>query len=144
MANTSPCELMSKRRSRMSYNISRTASGDFDGVVARVKEALKNEGFGVLTEIDVEATLKSKIGKDFRPYRILGACNPSFAYEALSVEPNVGVMLPCNVAVQRRDDGAIEVSSIDPAKTMEAIGNPRLEGVAGKVREALARAIAKV
>jgi len=128
----------------MSYNISRTASGDFDGVVARVKEALKSEGFGVLTEIDVASTFKTKIGKDFRPYRILGACNPNFAYEALGVEPNIGVMLPCNVAVQRRDDGAVEVSSIDPAETMEAVGNPKLDGVAGKVREALARAIAKV
>lgn len=128
----------------MSYNISRTTSGDFDGVVARVKEALKSEGFGVLTEIDVASTFKTKIGKDFRPYRILGACNPNFAYEALAIEPNIGVMLPCNVAVQRRDDDAVEVSSIDPAETMEAVGNPKLDGVAGKVREALARAIAKV
>jgi len=127
----------------MSYNISRTTSGDFDGVIARVKEALKSEGFGVLTEIDVAGTFKTKIGKDFRPYRILGACNPNFAYEALGVEPNIGVMLPCNVAVQRRDDGAVEVSSIDPAETMQAVGNPKLEGVAGKVRAALERAIAK-
>jgi len=127
----------------MSYNISRTTSGDFEGVIARVKEALKNEGFGVLTEIDVAGTFKTKIGKDFRPYWILGACNPNFAHEALNIEPNIGVMLPCNIVVQRRDNGEVEVSSIDPAETMEAVGNPELAGVAAKVRQALERAIAK-
>ncbi|HTR12420.1 MAG TPA: DUF302 domain-containing protein [Roseiarcus sp.] len=127
----------------MSYNISRTTSGDFEGVIARVKEALKNEGFGVLTEIDVAGTFKTKIGKDFRPYWILGACNPNFAHEALNIEPNIGVMLPCNIVVQRRDNGEVEVSSIDPAETMEAVGNPELAGLAAKVRQALERAIAK-
>src|SRR5271157_3900147 len=92
----------------MSYNISRTVVGDFDAVIARVKDALKTEGFGVLTEIDVAATLKAKIGKDFRPYRILGACNPNYAFEALSEEPHIGVMLPCNVIVQRFENGEIE------------------------------------
>jgi uncharacterized protein (DUF302 family) len=117
----------------MSYNLTRRTAGDFDAVVARVKEALKAEGFGVLTEIDVAGTLKAKIGKDFRPYRILGACNPTYAFEALSEEPHIGVMLPCNVIVQRFDDGAIEVSSIDPATTMQSVGNASLEGVAGKL-----------
>ena len=128
----------------MSYNISRKPSGDFDSVVARVKEALKTEGFGVLTEIDVAATLKAKIDQDFRPYRILGACNPKFAYEALSAEAHIGVMLPCNVIVQRHDNGEVEVSSIDPATAMEAVKNPALSVVADKVRAALQRVIETV
>jgi uncharacterized protein (DUF302 family) len=128
----------------MSYNITRKTSGDFDAVVARVKDALKSEGFGVLTEIDVAGTLKAKIGKDFRPYRILGACNPNYAFEALSEEPHIGVMLPCNVIVQKHGDGEIEVSSIDPATAMQSVGNAKLEGVAKKVRDALSRVIAGV
>jgi uncharacterized protein (DUF302 family) len=128
----------------MSYNITRKTGGDFDAVVARVKNALKSEGFGVLTEIDVAGTLKTKIGKDFRPYRILGACNPHYAFEALSEEPRIGVMLPCNVIVQRFDNGEVEVSSIDPATAMQSVGNARLEGVAGKVRDALNRVIAGI
>ena len=105
---------------------------------------LKTEGFGVLTEIDADSTLKAKIGKDFRSYRILGACNPGLAFEALSAESHIGVMLPCNVIVQRHDDGAVEVSSIDPAATMDAVRNPALSGVADKVRAALERVIAAV
>jgi uncharacterized protein (DUF302 family) len=128
----------------MSYTITRKTAGDFDAVVARVKEALKAEGFGVLTEIDVAGTLKAKIAKDFRPYRILGACNPDYAFEALSQEPHIGVMLPCNVIVQRFDNGEVEVSSIDPATAMQSVGNAKLEGVAGKVRDALSRVIASV
>ena len=128
----------------MSYNITRQTAGDFDAVVARVKEALKGEGFGVLTEIDVAGTLKAKIGRDFRPYRILGACNPNYAFEALSEEPHIGVMLPCNVIVQRFDDGTIEVSSIDPATAMQSVGNAKLEAVAGKVRDALARVVGSI
>ena len=128
----------------MSYTISRKTSGDFDSVVARVKDALKTEGFGVLTEIDVAATLKAKIDKDFRPYRILGACNPGYAYQALNAEAHIGVMLPCNVIVQRYDDGAVEVSSIDPATAMETVGNPVLAEVADKVRAALERVIKSV
>jgi uncharacterized protein (DUF302 family) len=128
----------------MSYNITRKTTGDRETVVARVKDALKNEGFGVLTEIDVAGTLKAKIGKDFRPYRILGACNPHYAFEALGEEPLIGVMLPCNVIVQRFDNDEIEVSSIDPATAMQSVGNPRLEGVARKVRDALSRVIAGV
>ena len=107
----------------MSYAITRKTHGDFEAVIGRVKDALKSEGFGVLTEIDVAGTLKAKIGKDFRPYRILGACNPSFAFEALREEANIGVMLPCNVIVQRYDNDEVEVSSIDPATVMQAVGN---------------------
>ena len=125
----------------MTYNISRKSNSDFDATLARVKEALKSEGFGVLTEIDVAGTLKAKIGKDFRPYRILGACNPNYAFEALSEEAHIGVMLPCNVTVQRYDNGEVEVSSIDPATAMQSVGNAKLEGVAGKVRDALKRVI---
>ena len=128
----------------MSYNISRKTSGEFNSVVARVKDALKTEGFGVLTEIDVAGTLKAKIDKDFRPYRILGACNPGFAYEALSAEPHIGVMLPCNVIVQRYDNGEVEVSSIDPATAMESVGNPALAAIADKVRGASQRVIESV
>jgi uncharacterized protein (DUF302 family) len=128
----------------MSYAISRKTGGEFDAVIGRVKEALKSEGFGVLSEIDVEGVLKTKIGKDFRPYRILGACNPNFAFEALDLEPNVGVMLPCNVVVQRHANGEVEVSSIDPATTMQAVGNPRLTAVADQVRAALERVIEAV
>ena len=128
----------------MSYNISRKVAGEFDAVIVRVKDALKGEGFGVLTEIDVAGTLKAKIDKDFRPYRILGACNPALAYQALSQEAHIGVILPCNVIVQRYDDGEVEVSSIDPATAMQTVGNPALTGVARQVREALTRVIEKV
>ncbi len=128
----------------MPYNISRRTTGEFDSVVARVKDALKAEGFGVLTEIDVAGTLKSKIDRDFRPYRILGACNPRLAFEALNAEAHIGVMLPCNVVVQRHDNGEVEVSSIDPAKSMEVVGNSALSAVAGKVRAALKRVIETV
>jgi uncharacterized protein (DUF302 family) len=128
----------------MSYNISRKTTGDFDAVTLRVKDALKAEGFGVLTEIDVAGTLKAKIGKDFRPYRILGACNPTYAFQALSEEAHIGVMLPCNVIVQAYDNGEVEVSSIDPATAMKAVGNPKLAAVAGQVRAALNRVIESV
>ena len=105
----------------MTYFHARTIAGDFDAVVERTRVALKAHGFGILTEIDVQATLKTKIGQDFRPYRILGACNPVMAHEALQMEPHVGVMLPCNVVVQQVEEGA-EVFAIDPAASMSAIG----------------------
>ena len=128
----------------MTYNISRKTNGDFEAVISRVKDALKTEGFGVLTEIDVAGTLKAKIGKEFRPYRILGACNPNYAFEALSEEPHIGVMLPCNVIVQRYDNGEVEVSSIDPATAMQAVGNAKLSAVADQVRAALKRVVEAV
>ena len=108
----------------MSYYFSKVIEGDFADVVGRTREALKQEGFGVITEIDVQATLKAKIGVDFRPYLILGACNPAMAHEALQVEDKVGAMLPCNVVVQQRADGAVEVAAIDPVASMQAIDNP--------------------
>ena len=113
----------------------------FDDAIARATEALKSEGFGVLTEIDVMATLKKKLDVNFRPYRILGACNPQFAYQALQSEDKVGTMLPCNVVVQQHDDGTIEVSAIDPVASMRAVQNNALGGVATEVQAKLKRVI---
>ncbi|MGZ9098317.1 MAG: DUF302 domain-containing protein [Brevundimonas sp.] len=109
----------------MTYFHARAIDGDFEAVVERTRAALQAKGFGVLTEIDVQATLKTKIGQDFRPYRILGACNPVMAHEALKMEPHVGVMLPCNVVVQQVEAG-VEVFAVDPAASMNAIDNPEL------------------
>jgi uncharacterized protein (DUF302 family) len=109
--------------------------------VARVVEALKREGFGVLSDIDVAATLKQKLGIDFRPYRILGACNPPLAHQALSAEDKIGVMLPCNVIVQVVGAGKIEVASIDPRAAMDRVGNPALADVAHEVADRLTRVI---
>lgn len=124
----------------MTYFHARTVEGDFDAVLDRTRAALQKHGFGVLTEIDVQATLKAKIGEDFRPYRILGACNPVMAHEALMMEPHVGVMLPCNVVVQQSDAG-VEVFAIEPAASMRAIENPALLAHAGTVGERLKAAV---
>ena len=118
----------------MSYYMSKTLQIGFDEAIEKVTEALKKEGFGVLTEIDVKATLKKKLDVDFRPYRILGACNPPFAYQTLQAEDKIGLMLPCNVVVQARSAGTVEVSSIDPVAAMQAVDNPNLRGVAEQVR----------
>ena len=126
----------------MTYHISRVIEAGFDEAIARVTEALKAEGFGVLTQIDVTATLKAKLDKDFRPYRILGACNPGLAFQALSAEERVGVMLPCNVVVQQRDNGKVEISAIDPAAPMLAIGNHALDEIAATVRDKLEKVVA--
>jgi uncharacterized protein (DUF302 family) len=126
----------------MTYYISRVIEGGFDETIARVTEALKAEGFGVLTEIDVSATLKAKLGEDFRPYRILGACNPGLAFRALSAEDKIGVMLPCNVIVQSRGEGRVEVSAIDPSVSMQTVGNPALAEIAATVRDKLKKVVA--
>ena len=119
----------------MSYTYDRTLQGaDIDEAESRVREALAEKGFGVLTEIDVKATIKNKIGADIAPYRILGACNPEMAYKAIEIEPRVGAMLPCNV-VLRDVEGGIEISAIDPVASMQAIESNALHGVAGKVRD---------
>jgi uncharacterized protein (DUF302 family) len=125
----------------MSYYMSRTIESGFDEAVARVVDALKREGFGVLSDIDVAATLKQKLGIEFRPYRILGACNPPLAHQALTAEDKIGVMLPCNVIVQEAGAGKIEVASIDPRAAMERVGNPALADVAREVADRLARVI---
>lgn len=127
----------------MTYFHARTVEGDFDAVVERTRAALQKHGFGVLTEIDVQATLKAKIGQDFRPYRILGACNPVMAHEALLLEPHVGAMLPCNVVVQQ-GEGGVEVFAIDPAASMQAIDNAALLEHAGTVGAQLRAAVETV
>lgn len=127
----------------MTWFHARTVDGDFEAVVERTRDALQKHGFGVLTEIDVQATLKAKIGQDFRPYRILGACNPVMAHEALKMEPHVGVMLPCNVVVQQTE-GGVEVFAVDPAASMSAIDNAELLGHARMVGEHLRAAVADV
>ncbi|HTN09246.1 DUF302 domain-containing protein [Agriterribacter sp.] len=121
----------------MSYYFSKTVRDDFDTAIYNVTEALKKEGFGILTEIDVKETLKKKLDVDFRRYKILGACNPHFAHEALKVEDTIGTMLPCNVIVQEREDGKVEVSAVDPVASMMAIKNEKLGDIAGEVREKL-------
>ena len=121
----------------MSYNNSKLVSTNFDDTIIKVTEELKNEGFGVLTEIDVKETLKKKLDVNFRKYRILGACNPPLAYKALSTEENIGVMLPCNVIVQELDNGRVRVSAINPMEAMKAVENPNLEEVANTVSEKL-------
>ncbi|HYH70986.1 MAG TPA: DUF302 domain-containing protein [Methyloceanibacter sp.] len=125
----------------MTYHFSRTIDLPFDQAVARVTEALKREGFGVLTDIDVSATLKAKLGVAFRPYRILGACNPPLAHRALELEDKIGTMLPCNVIVQEHGAGNVEVSAVDPAASMQAIENPALAEVAEEVRGRLQKVI---
>lgn len=118
----------------------RKPKGSFDEVVARIPEALKTEGFGVLTRIDVKATLKEKIGADFRRYVILGACNPRYAHQALSAELGIGAMLPCSIAVWEEDDGKVTVNAVDPMQTIAA-GRPDLRPIAEEVRERLSKAL---
>jgi uncharacterized protein (DUF302 family) len=125
----------------MAYYFSRKIDAGFDEAVSRVTEALKNQGFGILTEIDVGATLKKKLDVDFRPYRILGACNPPFAHKALQAEDKIGTMLPCNVIVQATDDGGVEIAAIDPAASMAAVDNPALEEIAKTIGGKLSTAV---
>ena len=125
----------------MSYHLSKRLNVSFDQAVARVIDALKSEGFGVLTDIDVKATLKNKLGVDFRPYRILGACNPPLAYRALQLEDKIGTMLPCNVIVQEYPGDGVEVSAVDPVASMQAIENPGLAEVAKEVQAKLRRIV---
>lgn len=128
----------------MSYVFSKTLALPFVDATARIREALAAEGFGVITEIDVQKTLTDKLGLAFRPYTILGACNPALAYEALKLEPNVGAMLPCNVVVQDVGNGRTEISAIDPVASMQAIDNSELKIKAGEVAEKLRAAIARL
>jgi len=121
----------------MKYYFSKVISEEFNDVVDKVTEALKAEGFGILTEIDVQATLKEKLDVDFRHYKILGACNPPFAFKALQAEEYIGTMLPCNVIVQSKADGNVEVSAIDPVASMQAVENESLLEVAQEIRSRL-------
>lgn len=125
----------------MSYTINRLITdADFDQVDQRTRQALADHGFGVMTEIDVKATINNKLGKDMPPYRILGACNPTMAWDALQAEPRAGVMLPCNVVLREVAEG-IEVCAVDPVASMAAIENKELTDVTRKVRDALAQAV---
>lgn len=125
----------------MSYYFSKILNISFDEAISRVTEELKKEGFGILTEIDVKETLKKKLNVDFKKYRILGACNPPFAYQALQAEDKVGTMLPCNVIVQEHAEGKVEVAAIDPAASMQAIENSKLREIAEQVRIKLRKVI---
>ncbi len=126
----------------MSYYLAKMLPGPFDEAVTRATEALKAEGFGILTDIDVSATLKKKIDVDYPAYRILGACNPALAHEALQLENKVGTMLPCNVVVRDAGNGQIEVAAVDPVASMQAIDNPALKKAALQVRAKLEKVIA--
>ena len=126
------------------FGLRKTLRATYDEAVARVPEALKAEGFGVLTEIDLQSTLKQKLGVDFRRYKILGACNPPFAYEALQTELEIGLMLPCNVVIYEDDERRAVVLAVDPTKTMAGTGNTKLAELAETVKAKLARALAKL
>jgi uncharacterized protein (DUF302 family) len=129
---------------RMTYYFSKTVEMPFVQAIQHVTDALAGKGFGVLTTIDVRATMKKKLDVDFRPYTILGACNPKFAHQALQSEDMIGTMLPCNVVVQQRDGGAVEISAVDPVASMGAIDNPKLGKVAGQVRELLKQVVSDI
>jgi len=128
----------------MKYYFSTIIEKSFGQVVSDVTEELKKEGFGVLTDIDVKATMKKKLDVELKNYRILGACNPKFAYQALQKEDKIGTMLPCNVIVQELEDGYIEVAAIDPSASMQAVQNPDLQGVAEEVRKKLQSVISSL
>ncbi|HXQ10205.1 MAG TPA: DUF302 domain-containing protein [Caulobacteraceae bacterium] len=128
----------------MTYYFAKTLHAGFDEAVARTREALAREGFGVVSEIDVAKTMKSKLGVDFRPYLILGACNPMIAHEALKIEDKIGTMLPCNVVVHEPTPGRSEVAAIDPVASMQAIGNPELLTLARQVADKLRAIVASL
>jgi uncharacterized protein (DUF302 family) len=128
----------------MSYYFNKTVALTFDEAVDRVKSELKKDGFGVLTEIDVRKTLHEKLGVDFRPYRILGACNPAYAYKALTAEDKIGTMLPCSVIVQELGPGRVEVAAIDPLASMAAVKNEDLGAIGLEVREKLRAVVGRL
>lgn len=125
----------------MSYYFSAIVNDSFSNTIQRVTDALKAEGFGVLTEIDMKATLKKKLDVEIAPYTILGACNPPFAYQALQAEDKIGTMLPCNVIIQEKGSGKVEVAAVDPAASMQAIQNAELEKIAGAVRDKMQKVV---
>jgi uncharacterized protein (DUF302 family) len=125
----------------MKYYFNKKITGSFEEAIQRVTDALSKEGFGILTEIDIKATLKNKLGEDFYNYKILGACNPSFAYKALLAEDKIGTMLPCNIIVQEKKPGKVEVSAVNPAASMKAILNKDLHKIAIEVRYKLKKVI---
>lgn len=128
----------------MAYYFNRTVDLTFEAAIAKVTEELRKAGFGILSDIDVTAALKKKLGVDFRQYRILGACNPPFAYQALQAEDKIGVMLPCNVVVQEWAEGKVEVAAIDPVASMQAVANDKLVDIAREIREKLQQVIRNI
>lgn len=125
----------------MSYYNAKLVDLSFDKAVEKITEELKKEGFGVLTEIDVRETLKKKLDVDFRKYKILGACNPQYAYKALQAEENIGVLLPCNFIVQEKAEGGVQVSAVNPFESMKAVGNLELVSIAEEVAQRIARVL---
>jgi uncharacterized protein (DUF302 family) len=125
----------------MDYYFSKTLTGSFENAIQKVTEALKAEGFGILTEIDIKTTLKKKLDVDFYNYKILGACNPPFAYKALLAEDKIGTMLPCNIIIQERVTGQVEISAVDPVASMQAIENKELGDIASEIRARLQKVI---
>lgn len=128
----------------MSYYFSKTVKTNFDNTLKKVEEELKKESFGVLTEIDVQATFKKKLDIEFRKYKILGACNPSFAHKALTTEDKVGVLLPCNVIVQELDESNVEVAIVNPIDSMQSVENDKLSKIASEVTEKLKRVLENI
>jgi len=125
----------------MYYYFSKILNVSFEEAILKVTDELRKEGFGILTDIDVKEALKKKLNVDFKKYRILGACNPPFAYQALQAEDKIGTMLPCNVIVQELADGSVEVAAVDPVASMQAIENPKLKNIAEQVRDKLKKVI---
>ena len=124
------------------YGFGKTVATDFDSAIEKVTAELQKEGFGVLTDIDVQATLKKKLGEEMPPYRILGACNPPLAHKAISNEPSIGLLLPCNVLVRQDENGAVHVEFMDPAAVLNLVDNPAVGELAGEVKSRLERVLA--
>ena len=126
------------------FGFGKTVGTGFEETLVRIGEELAKEGFGILTEINVQATLKAKLDEDMRPYRILGACNPALAHQAISAVPDIGLLLPCNVLVREEDDGAVRVDFMDPASVLGLVDDPRVDPLAGQVRQKLEKVLAEL
>ena len=136
--------LLTQKSKNMNYYFNKTINGTFEEVIDRVTQELKEEGFGILTEIDIKETLKKKLDVDFKKYRILGACNPPYAHRALLAEDKIGTMLPCNVIVQEIEAGVIEVAAVNPMASMQAVENEKLNEIANEISSKLDNVIEKL